>query len=700
MEFLYVKSSAVNNRIMDRSEFFTQKSHYVRDNFAQIFQNIVDETKKPLTKINYHNFFKKIDKSSYDLINPKIAKVDLTLLSQTIDYLVFRVVPEGLSRYEIGSLYKLYFALPVLTTEKLANKVSLPSAKRRKITESKVSQNLLTHHFGGIGIRGSNSKRIDELLSTSISRMETIISKQLDSCKKDDQALWFVIGKLLIPQVGSDKQIGEPGTPEELIESTFMLKCVSPFLVFLDNINMFERPNSEIVCTREGIQVRVPFKNPLSKQTIIAGHVTPDISIKLGNKGSDHIRAVIEVKKPHLFDIMTSPEKFETPKSVPSDILKQLFGYLYASRLNVGVLTDCFYLGVFMIEEPLTDIVKPKIGPPPKPSIPTRFSYKYFDLAKVYEENQASDYVSGQLLLATLALQLWPENLQAVGSSSKKKDSDVLTFQQKQLLEKFIRMDDIELRKRPAQSHSNDSNVSHVNVGFNSAYNQEIDRIEFELISKGGYETPQEVILLTKDEFLNSEIYEAGEFEVSRESLPREIILKIYDEKVINKYITNERNVEDFSDYQEERFNEIYEIGYNNELASYRRINTYNRRNSDGPHINTAQLLGHGYLSDMNRYKSAKFIALSKLEFANDKPKTKEEFNLGIEQIKLINSLHIMHCNISLDNVCFDRTEKKFFIFDFSDAEIVGGHGLDETDDLMALYDLNSQENMTSLTAH
>lgn len=689
---------------MYSNKFFDiHKSNYVTDNLPQIFQNIRDETKKPITKINYHNFYNGIDKSSYDLIHPEITKVDRTLLSITMNLFLHGnplVLLGDLSLDEIASFYKLFFVLPLLKNPKLS---PLDTIDWKKYPSTD-SQNLLTPHLGSVVLaKDSNSKRIDEVLIPSISKLEKIISEHLAHETNHRHILWNIICNLLEPLPFDESGLCQPGASQGSFEKLFIQKVVSPLLEFFFMIGMFNTQNTDILFTKRAIPVQLQTGNFRSLES---GYVVPGITINVWNEDSDEIRVIMGVKKPYLFNMMmTNPNN-------ASEVLKDLFSYLYAANLNVGLITDYYHIGVFMLEEPLTDIVKPKIGPPPKPSILNHLSHKYFDLTEIYEETpQASDYVSGQLMLATLILGLWPDNLQVVDSSSKKVDN-LLTSQQQQLLENFIITDDIELwRTEPTQSHSNNPNdlpvdIESINICDTTALeetNSNRLRIKFELLSKGGFYSPQEVILVTKEEFLNSGIYEAGEFEVSKESLPDEVVVKIYDENLINQYIIEdmkERSIpenmsraidEDFPTYEGERLLEVYKDGYNNELASYRRINTYNNENN-GPHINTADLLGSGYLSNMNRYRSAKFIALSKLEHVDEKPKTKEEFNLGVEQIKLINSLHIKHNDLEMKNICFDRADQKFFIFDFSLSERAGGCGLDESRELMALYDPKSEK--------
>lgn len=127
---------------------------------------------------------------------------------------------------------------------------------------------------------------------------------------------------------------------------------------------------------------------------------------------------------------------------------------------------------------------------------------------------------------------------------------------------------------------------------------------------------------------------------------------------------------------RDQMFTTVYETCYNHKLASYKRFDGYNRKNEHCL-INSPRLLGHGYITDMNRYKSAKFILLSKLEHANEKPQTKAEFNLGIEQLKMINSLGIAHHDVSKRNICFDKTNQKFSIFDFSHSGVANSYDLD-----------------------
>lgn len=685
-----------------------QKYNYMTENFPQIFYNIRQEIRKPIGQINYHNFFKEIEKSRYNLINPQIAKVDTLLLSNTIDHLASygpMYAGGSFSNDELVSFYKLFFSLPILDNKKSSHKRILEHTAIKK-SKSSGSINVLTAHLGTIEIgEEANSKAIDDLLITSVPKLERLISTLLKDLihTRGPYFVWTQTANLIRSAGGGNEFTArEPGVTESLMTAMYVTKVIFPLVTFLNQIGIFEPEND--------LRVFIDCAIPVDPQIpAISTHVIPDITVRSGSSmDSKDIRLLTEVKKPFLQPTMANPREEGNANTI-SDILKQLFSYLHVSKKRAGILTDGPFVAIFYIFSPFKDIVKPKIGPSPSPE--HNISYKCFNLFEVLDDIQVGsggNNISAQLAIATLILELWHSD-----NNSQNIDSgNIITAQQRRLLKQVMVLD-LEL-KRNLESNWSESNTRTVNrsqvdspVSFpiqqisnheapgvcyvsqaNQAKQFQKDHVDFTLVSRGGYSTPQEVILLTRKEFLKSGLYEAGSMDLSRESIPKEIILKVYDKAIIKEYIMNEVKLDkkNTPEHREQMFITIYETCYNNELASYRRINEHNSKNK-GCMINSPRLLGHGYITDMNRYKSAKFILLSKLEYANEKPQSKSEFNLGIEQLKLINALGIAHKDIAMRNICFDKASQKFSIFDFSHSGIASRYDLDESGSLIELYE-------------
>lgn len=147
-------------------------------------------------------------------------------------------------------------------------------------------------------------------------------------------------------------------------------------------------------------------------------------------------------------------------------------------------------------------------------------------------------------------------------------------------------------------------------------------------------------------------------------------LLKIYDSSIIAPKFGFSSSFTDFFDNHCERFIlYTYRTEFVKEFTCYQRIIHYNV-NCDDPNlkINIPRIYTVGPIctKDFQGF----YIGMEMLDFPDQKPRTKYDINLGIEQIDRLNSLGIIHNDIGVSNVCIDRRFSNFYIFNFENAII------------------------------
>ncbi|CCH42105.1 hypothetical protein BN7_1647 [Wickerhamomyces ciferrii] len=187
--------------------------------------------------------------------------------------------------------------------------------------------------------------------------------------------------------------------------------------------------------------------------------------------------------------------------------------------------------------------------------------------------------------------------------------------------------------------------------------------------SKNGDEYNPSVVLLCK----KSELEKLNIIKSNEESNDDLVILKIYDigwsqlhfdSKFERKYNYEELS---FKEYYEKH---IYKGLFLNELKIMKRIQNYNDNDKNKEkQINVPSLLNYGMITSYGY--NGPFIIENYVHCIQNKPKTKESLELGVEQFNRLLGIGINHDDIAERNVGFDEDEQQFWVIDFDHSEML-----------------------------
>lgn len=107
----------------------------------------------------------------------------------------------------------------------------------------------------------------------------------------------------------------------------------------------------------------------------------------------------------------------------------------------------------------------------------------------------------------------------------------------------------------------------------------------------------------------------------------------------------------------------IFAEEFVNEIICLEKIGQHNLKCNPESIINSPDLYFYGYIE--TKEFCGFYMCMEDLEFVDEKPTLVKEINQGTRELKKIYSLGIIHNDVKLSNVCFDKLNKKFYIFDF-----------------------------------
>lgn len=144
------------------------------------------------------------------------------------------------------------------------------------------------------------------------------------------------------------------------------------------------------------------------------------------------------------------------------------------------------------------------------------------------------------------------------------------------------------------------------------------------------------------------------------------VVLKIYDYITLkNCFKLTEGKIDQWLLLNDPKnyIDYIFKNLFVNEIICLGKIQLHNLNCNSESIINSPQLYFYGYIR-IEEFCGF-YLCMEELKFVDQKPTSQSELNQGILELKKLRSLGILHNDVKPSNVCFDKFNEKFYIFDF-----------------------------------